>query len=90
VVRLLVPDGAVAVITGGRSAEAPLSLLGWMISQMATEAPMIRARSEPRYRLTDGTPLDGSRQTLQKSSPCSSQYGRPQRGHCCVGSRSQA
>ena len=54
-------------------AEPLLSLLGCRMSQIARRAPRRRATREPRYRVKEGTPLAGSRQTLQKSSPCSSQ-----------------
>src|SRR3972149_3548621 len=58
-------------------------------SQRARTLPRSRARREARKKAPDGAALTGFRQSAQRSSPWSPQYGLPQRGQGWGGSVSE-
>src|SRR3990170_6744521 len=58
-------------------------------SQRARTLPRSRARREARKKAPDGAALTGFRQSAQRSSPWSPQYGLPQRGQRWEASLSQ-
>jgi hypothetical protein len=73
VVKPATPAGLVAVAMFGRNADSVESPPGCTIRTMAMSEAIRIASSEPRYKVTEGTALAGSRQAAQKSSPWSSQ-----------------